>query len=77
MEPKPASALAWGLILILAGLLFLAVQLLGLPGWLSAAHAWPLIIFGIGAVLLVVGLVTGNPAMAIPACVLGGLGLLL
>jgi len=74
MDSKRRSSLAGGLVLILLGALFLAVQWVpGLQLWFS----WPLIIIGIGVLLLIVGLLTGVPAMAMPACIVGGIGGLL
>jgi len=74
MDSQRRSSLAGGLVLILLGALFLAVQWVpGLQIWFS----WPLIIIGIGVLLLIVGLLTGVPAMAIPACIVGGIGGLL
>lgn len=72
------SNLASGLVLILLGLLFLSYQLM--PGWwvwLNVEMTWPLIVVGVGAFLLLLGLVAGEPGMAIPACIVGGIGGLL
>ena len=68
------SSLAAGLVLILLGALFLVIQLVPeLEAWFS----WPWIIIGVGIFLLVIGLLTGVPAMAVPACIVGGIGGLL
>jgi hypothetical protein len=62
------------LVLILLGAWFLAVQIVpGLDDWFE----WPLLIVGVGALLLVIGLLTGVPGMAVPACIVGGIGGLL
>jgi hypothetical protein len=59
------------LVLILLGILFLVVQQVpGLQLWFS----WPWIIIGVAVFLLVLGLVVGEPSMAIPACIVGGIG---
>jgi hypothetical protein len=68
------SSLATGLVLILVGALVFVAQLV--PGW-DAWFAWPLYIVSIGVVLLVIGLLTRVPALAIPACIVGGIGGLL
>ena len=74
MDRGRRSSLAAGLVLILLGALFLAIQLVpGLEAWFS----WPWIIIGVGIFLLVIGLLTGAPAMAVPACIVGGIGGLL
>ena len=60
-----------------AGLLFLAGQLF--PGMFGriGPFTWPVIVVGVGVFLFVLGLITGNPGMSVPACVVGGIGLLL
>jgi hypothetical protein len=66
--------LAGGLILILLGAWFLAVQFVpGLQAWFS----WPWIIIGVGVVMLLIGLLSGVPDLAVPACIIGGIGGLL
>lgn len=76
-ERDRASGLAWGLVLILLGLVFLAVQVFGLPlGW-RIESSWPLIVIAAGIGLLLIGLLVRAPGMAIPACIVGGVGGLL
>jgi hypothetical protein len=71
MHRRRRSSLAGGLVLILLGILFLVVQQVpGLQLWFS----WPWIIIGVAVFLLVLGLVIGEPSMAIPACIVGGIG---
>jgi len=78
MDQRQRSNLAAGLVLILLGVVFLAAQLVpGLAIWLNIEHSWPLIIVGVGVLLLVIGLLTGVPSMAVPACIVGGIGGLL
>ena len=75
MNKKRRSGLAGGLLLIILGVWFLAVQLVpGLGMWVAGAMSWPSWIIGVGLLLLVFGLLTGMPAMAIPACIVGGIG---
>ena len=74
MKGRRRSSIAGGLVLILLGALFLAAQFLpGLRLWIS----WPWIIIGVGVFFLVLGLVTGEPGLAVPACIIGGIGGLL
>jgi len=74
MDYGRRSSLAVGLVLILLGIWFLAVQFVpGLHDWFE----WPLLIVGIGILLLVIGILTGVPDMAVPACIVGGVGGLL
>ena len=75
MNRKRRSGLAGGLLLIILGVWFLAVQLVpGLGMWVAGAMSWPSWIIGVGLLLIVFGLLTGTPAMAIPACIVGGIG---
>jgi hypothetical protein len=66
-----------GLILILLGAWFLAVQFIpGLSVW--ADGSWPLWIIGLGAVFLLVSVLNGNlRGLSIPAFIIGGIGGLL
>jgi hypothetical protein len=76
MEQRARLSLAAGLLLVLLGIWFLAVQFV--PGLqVYPVLSWPLIIVGAGVILLVIGLLTGVPGMAIPACIVGGIGGLL
>ena len=74
MDSRRRSGLVGGLVLILLGAWFLVTQWVpGLQVWLS----WPVIIVGVGVLLLIIGLLAGVPAMAVPACIVGGIGGLL
>jgi hypothetical protein len=76
MEHRVRSNLAAGLVLVLLGVWFLIMQFV--PGLqIYTALSWPLIIVGVGVILLVIGLFTGVPSMAVPACIVGGIGGLL
>ncbi len=78
MEEKSRSRFIGGAVLILLGILFLAIQLVpGLSSWIRIEYSWPLIIIGVGVMLLLVGLVVNAPGMAVPACIVGGIGGLL
>jgi hypothetical protein len=64
--------------MILLGLWFLALQLVpGLSAWLEATTSWPLIVIAMGLVLLLIALVANAPALAIPASIVGGIGIVL
>ena len=77
MNSSQRSALGGGLILILIGALLLLGQLVpGIWSWVGEA-SWPLIIVGAGLLLLIIGVLASAPGMAIPACIVGGIGLLL
>lgn len=75
MDQQRRTGFAFGVILILIGAWFLAVQLIpGLGRW---GFHWPLIVLGVGVFLLVLGLATKTPSLAIPAFIVAGIGGLL
>jgi hypothetical protein len=78
METSRRSGLVGGLILIVVGGAFLAAQFVpGLQVWFRAAESWPLIVIGVGFLLLVLALALNTPPLAVPACIVGGIGCLL
>lgn len=78
MSRTKRSRLVLGLILVLAGAGLLAFQLVpGLDVWFNVRFEWPLIIVGVGVLMLFLGLLFGTPDMAVPATVVGGIGGLL
>ena len=78
MNKRRRTGLVGGTLLILLGLWFLLVQLVpGFEGLLNLEFSWPLFVIAAGFVLLVLGLVVGEPGMAVPACIVGGIGVLL
>jgi len=75
MDRRHGSGLAVALALILLGVWFLAIQFVpGLRDWTDSTFAWPMVIIGAGFCLLIVGLLVGAPEMAVPACIVGGIG---
>jgi hypothetical protein len=58
-------------VLVLIGAAILAVQLV--PG-VQLQFSWPWIIIGVGVLMLVIGAATGAPGLAVPACILAGIG---
>lgn len=74
MNRTRRSSLVGGVLLILLGMWFLAMQLV--PE-LGSLFSWPWIIIGVGVTLLIIGLASGVPAMAIPASIVAGIGGLL
>lgn len=71
MLARNRPQLAFGALLILLGLWFLALRLL--PG-LAFLNEWPMIVISIGVGLLVFGALVGTPPLAVPASVLMGIG---
>jgi hypothetical protein len=78
MERRTRTSIVGGLLLILLGVFFLAYQVMPERlAWLRVEMGWPLIVVAVGAGLLIFGLLVGAPGMAVPACIVAGIGLLL
>lgn len=78
MNRRRRSSLVGGLILVLLGGWLLALQVVpGLERIINLEFSWPLLVIAFGVVLLIFGLLTGAPGMAVPACIVGGIGALL
>jgi hypothetical protein len=75
MTQRQRSRLAVGLILVLIGGFLLAVQFLPeLDDWIDARFEWPVWMIGSGLVLLIIGLLSGAPGLAVPAAIISGIG---
>lgn len=75
MNRQGRTQLALGVILILLGAWFLFDRINPQFHSLFAKYtAWPLNMFLIGGAILLIGLVTGQPGMAVPAAIVAGIG---
>jgi MFS family permease len=75
MDQKQRSRIGLGVLLLLFGVAFLALQLIPqLADWVKVTMSWPLIVIAVGAFILVTGLLSGNPESVIGACVVAGIG---
>lgn len=64
-----------GLLLILVGgWLIVSQQVPAVQEWISENYVWQFWLFGAGAVIFLMGLVTGNPGMSVPAAIVAGIG---
>ncbi len=78
MNRETRSRLAAGVLLILLGVWFLIVrQVPALKAWSELSFTWPVIILVVAVGLLFLGLLVNAPGMAVPACIVGGIGGLL
>jgi len=69
------SNLALGIILILiGGWLVVTRQVPSIQEWLENNFTWPMYTIGAGLIVLLIGLLTGAPSMAIPASIIAGIG---
>ncbi len=75
MSRQNRTQLALGILLVLIGAWFIAVrQVPILKPFSNLNFDWPFYVIGAGAVLLLIGLVTDAPRMAIPAAIVAGIG---
>lgn len=75
MDRQMRRNLVVGVVLVLLGVWFLAVQFVpGLGNWINIEWSWPLLIMAVGAFLLLFGLLVGAPGMAVPAVIVAGIG---
>jgi hypothetical protein len=75
MDTRTRSAAVGGVLLILLGALLLVAQVNpAWESWLGLEWSWPLIVVAVGVGLFIMGLITGAPGMAIPACIVAGIG---
>ncbi|MBV6395563.1 MAG: hypothetical protein HFACDABA_01141 [Anaerolineales bacterium] len=75
MTRQGRSQLVLGIILILLGAWFVATKTIPSLGEFADTYfQGPFILMWIGAGLLVLGLLTGNPGMAVPAAIVAGVG---
>ena len=75
MDKKRRTSIIGGAILIIIGGLLFAAQIL--PGFLPNFWdivSWPWIIIGVGLFLFALGVALGEPGMAVPASIVGGIG---
>ena len=75
MSRQNRTQLALGILLVLIGMWFIAVRQVPILKPFSNLNLdWPFYVIGAGAVLLLIGLVTDAPRMAIPAAIVAGIG---
>ncbi|GER81125.1 MAG: hypothetical protein DYG87_03265 [Anaerolineae bacterium CFX3] len=75
MSKQSRSQLILGLILILAGAWFLATKTVpSLADFAEEYFQWPYTLMWIGALILVIGMMSGSPGMAVPAMIVAGIG---
>lgn len=75
MSRQGRSQLVLGLILVLLGAWFILQKTVpSLAEFTDKFLDWPFTLVWIGAFLLLLGLLTGNPGMAVPAAIVAGIG---
>lgn len=69
------SNLFLGLLLILIGVwLVISKQVPAVQQWLDQNFAWPMWTVGAGLLIFVLGLLTGQPGLSVPASIVAGIG---
>ena len=75
MGASNRSRIFGGLFLILIGGFLFALRLVpGMQTWLDVFADWPMILILVAVLMLVFGLLVNAPGMAVPACIVGGIG---
>jgi hypothetical protein len=75
MDKRNRTQLVLGILLVLAAAWLVISQVNpAWTGWLRLVFDWPVWIMLAGAGLLLIGLAVGNPEMAVPACIVAGIG---
>lgn len=75
MDSSNRSRIIGGILLILIGGTLFALRLIpGLQNWMDVFAGWPMILILIAILMLVFGLMVNAPGMAVPACIIGGIG---
>ena len=75
MNRQSRSQLVLGVILVLIGAWFFAERTIpSVSAFADQYFKWPFTLMWIGALILLLGLLTGNPGMAVPAFIVAGIG---
>ncbi len=75
MDSERRGSLAIGVILLLVGGFFLAAQIFPqLNQLISLQYQWPWWVIGVGALFLIMAIALGAPGLAVPACIIAGIG---
>jgi hypothetical protein len=75
MDVRNRSSIRTGLVLIVLGLFFVLVQLFpDFQHWFSPAHTPDIVLFGVAILLALIGIISGSTGMAIPVCIVAGIG---
>ena len=75
MNKEQRANLAIGILLIIFGGWFLSTEIYPpLKDVINIDTSWPLIVIGVGMLLLILGLIIRVPDLAVPACIVSGIG---
>lgn len=74
MEKRARTQLALGLFLILVAAFLAALRFYPPLRAFIPPFAWPMWVIIAGGIILLIGLLVGAPGMAVPACIVAGIG---
>jgi hypothetical protein len=75
MEKRSRTQLALGIILILVATWFVLMKNnTDVAKWFNQHFDWPMWVVASGGLILLIGLLVGAPGMAVPACIVAGIG---
>jgi hypothetical protein len=62
------------LLILIGGWLVISRQVPAVQDWLDNNFTWPMWTIGAGLIVLLIGILTGAPGMAVPASIIAGVG---
>ena len=74
MQQNRTNLVLGFLLIVVGGWLIATRQVPALQAWLDNNFVWPMYTIGAGLLILLIGLLTGNPGMAVPASIVAGVG---
>ena len=74
MQQNRTNLVLGFLLIVVGGWLIATRQVPALQAWLDDNFVWPMYTIGAGLLILLIGLLTGNPGMAVPASIVAGVG---
>ena len=74
MQPNRSNLFLGLLLILIGGWMVVTRQVPSIQAWLDNNFIWPMWVIGAGALVFLIGLITGNPGMAIPASIIAGIG---
>src|SRR6185503_13148095 len=74
MQQNRTNLVLGFLLIVVGGWLIATRQVPALQAWLDHNFVWPMYTIGAGLLILLIGLLTGNPGMAVPASIVAGVG---
>ena len=74
MRQNRSNLLLGFLLILIGGWMIVTNQVPEIREWLDDNFIWPMWIIGAGALIVLIGLFTGAPGMAVPASIVAGIG---